>query len=397
MNSSIDNIVIVDATRSAIGNFGGKLASLPAHEIGSQVIQNLLKRTGIEKRLVDEVILGQVLTAGAGQNPARQTAIAAGLPEQTPALTINKVCGSGLKAVHLAMQAIMCGDADIVIAGGQENMSASPHVLPRSRNGQKMGDWALKDTMISDGLWDAFNNIHMGTTAENIADQWNISREQQDDFAVQSQHKTQKAVQTNRFETEITPIAIPQKRGEPLLVTEDEFPREDTSNDSLSKLRPAFAKEGSVTAGNASGLNDGAAAVLVMSEVKAKHLNLKPMAKIVAFAAAGVDPKIMGTGPIPASKKCLKKAGWSVEDLDLIESNEAFAAQAICVNQEMQWNTDKVNVNGGAIALGHPIGASGCRILVSLLHEMQRRKAQKGLATLCIGGGQGVAIAVERL
>lgn len=389
------NIVIVDATRSAIGNFGGKLASLPAHEIGSQVIQNLLKRSGLDKQQVDEVILGQVLTAGAGQNPARQTAIAAGLPEQTPALTINKVCGSGLKAVHLAMQAIMCGDADIIIAGGQENMSASPHVLPRSRDGQKMGDWTLKDTMISDGLWDAFNNIHMGITAENIADQWNISREQQDDFAVQSQHKTQKAVQTNRFETEITPIAIPQKRGEPLLVTEDEFPREDTSNDSLSKLRPAFAKGGSVTAGNASGINDGAAAVLVMSEAKAKELNLKPMAKIVAFASAGVDPKIMGTGPIPASKKCLKKAGWSVDDLDLIESNEAFAAQALCVNQEMQWDTNKVNVNGGAIALGHPIGASGCRILVSLVHEMQRQKAQKGLATLCIGGGQGVAMAVE--
>ncbi|MCG7956979.1 MAG: acetyl-CoA C-acetyltransferase [Candidatus Thiodiazotropha endolucinida] len=391
-----ENIVIVGAARSAIGTFGGSLAKIPGHELGATVIKGLLERAGVKPDQVDEVILGQVLTAGTGQNPARQASLAAGLPVETPALTINKVCGSGLKAVHLAMQAIACGDAEIVIAGGQENMSLAPHVLPNSRNGSKMGDWKLVDTMIKDGLWDAFNNYHMGTTAENIAEKFGFSREAQDEFAAGSQQKAEAALNDQVFSDEIVPIEIPQRRGDPVVFDRDEFPRAGTTAESLGKLRPAFSKEGSVTAGNASGLNDGAAVVLVMSESRAKELGLTPMAKIVAFSSAGVDPAIMGTGPIPASTKCLEKAGWNTDDLDRIEANEAFAAQAMCVNQEMGWDMDKVNVHGGAIALGHPIGASGCRVLVTLLHEMQRSNSQKGLATLCIGGGQGVAMAVEK-
>ncbi|MEJ2619532.1 MAG: acetyl-CoA C-acetyltransferase [Candidatus Thiodiazotropha sp.] len=391
-----ENIVIVGAARSAVGTFGGSLAKIPGHQLGATVIKGLLERAGVQPDQVDEVILGQVLTAGTGQNPARQASLAAGLPVETPALTINKVCGSGLKAVHLAMQAIACGDAEIVIAGGQENMSMAPHVLPNSRNGSKMGDWKLVDTMIKDGLWDAFNDYHMGTTAENIAEKFGFSREAQDEFAAGSQQKAEAALNDQTFSNEIVPIEIPQRKGDPVIFDRDEFPRAGTTAESLGKLRPAFAKEGSVTAGNASGLNDGAAVVLVMSESRAKDLGLTPMAKIVAFSSAGVDPAIMGTGPIPASTKCLEKAGWQVDDLDRIEANEAFAAQAMCVNQEMGWDKDKVNVHGGAIALGHPIGASGCRVLVTLLHEMQRSNSQKGLATLCIGGGQGVAMAVEK-
>ncbi|ODB89705.1 acetyl-CoA acetyltransferase [Candidatus Thiodiazotropha endoloripes] len=391
-----ENIVIVGAARSAIGTFGGSLAKIPGHELGATVIKGLLERAGVKPDQVDEVILGQVLTAGTGQNPARQASLAAGLPVETPALTINKVCGSGLKAVHLAMQAVACGDAEIVVAGGQENMSLAPHVLPNSRNGSKMGDWKMVDTMIKDGLWDAFNNYHMGTTAENIAQKFGFTREAQDEFAAASQQKTEAALNDQVFSDEIVPIEIPQRRGDPVVFDRDEFPRAGTTAESLGKLRPAFSKEGSVTAGNASGLNDGAAVVLVMSESRAKELGLKPMAKIVAFSSAGVDPAIMGTGPIPASTKCLEKAGWKADDLDRIEANEAFAAQAMCVNKEMGWDTDKVNVHGGAIALGHPIGASGCRVLVTLLHEMQRSNSQKGLATLCIGGGQGVAMAVEK-
>ena len=391
-----ENIVIVGAARSAIGTFGGSLAKIPGHQLGATVIKGLLERAGVKPDQVDEVILGQVLTAGTGQNPARQASLAAGLPVETPALTINKVCGSGLKAVHLAMQAIACGDAEIVIAGGQENMSLAPHVLPNSRNGSKMGDWKMVDTMIKDGLWDAFNNYHMGTTAENIAEKFGFSREAQDEFAAASQQKAEAALNDQVFSDEIVPIEIPQRKGDPVVFDRDEFPRAGTTAESLGKLRPAFSKEGSVTAGNASGLNDGAAVVLVMSESRAKELGLTPMAKIVAFSSAGVDPAIMGTGPIPASTKCLEKAGWQANDLDRIEANEAFAAQAMCVNQEMGWDTDKVNVHGGAIALGHPIGASGCRVLVTLLHEMQRSNSQKGLATLCIGGGQGVAMAVEK-
>lgn len=389
------NIVIVDAARTAIGTFGGTLAGLPAHELGAKVIAGLLERTGIEPEEVDEVILGQVLAAGCGQNPARQAAIAAGLPVETPAMTINKVCGSGLKAVHLAMQAVACGDAQVVVAGGQENMSSSAHVLPGSRSGNKMGDWKMKDSMIVDGLWDAFNDYHMGTTAQNIADRWNLSREQQDAFAAASQQKAEAALNDNRFADEIIPVSIPQRRADPVVFERDEFPRAGTTAEGLGKLRPAFSRDGTVTAGNASGINDGAAAVLVMSEDKARELGLEPMARIVAFSSAGVDPSIMGTGPIPASTQCLERAGWEVGDLGRIEANEAFAAQAMCVNQEMGWDTDKVNVNGGAIALGHPIGASGCRVLVTLLHEMRRSNAKRGLATLCIGGGQGVAMAVE--
>ncbi|MBT3025461.1 MAG: acetyl-CoA C-acetyltransferase [Candidatus Thiodiazotropha sp. (ex Lucina aurantia)] len=392
-----ENIVIVGAARSAIGSFGGNLAGIPGHQLGASIIKGLLERTGVGPEQVDEVILGQVLTAGTGQNPARQAAIAAGLPVETSALTINKVCGSGLKAVHLAMQAVACGDADIVIAGGQENMSMAPHLLPNSRNGSKMGDWKMIDSMIVDGLWDAFNNYHMGTTAENIAGKFNLSREDQDAFAAASQQKAEAALNERVFADEIIPIEIPQRRGNPIVFDRDEFPRPGTTAESLGKLRPAFSKEGSVTAGNASGINDGAAAVMVMSETKAKALGLTPMVRVVAFASAGVDPSIMGTGPIPASTKCLDKAGWKVDDLDRIEANEAFAAQAMCVNQEMGWDSSKVNVHGGAIALGHPIGASGCRVLVTLLHEMKRSDSQKGLATLCIGGGQGVAMAVEKV
>ncbi|TCT22305.1 acetyl-CoA C-acetyltransferase [Thiobaca trueperi] len=392
-----ENIVIVDAGRTAVGTFGGTLASLPAVELGAIVLKALLTRSGIAPEQIDEVILGQVLTAGVGQNPARQTTLNAGLPQKVPAMTINKVCGSGLKAVHLAMQAVACGDADIVIAGGQESMSQSAHVLPRSREGQRMGDWQMKDTMIVDGLWDAFNQYHMGTTAENIAKQYGFTREAQDAFAAASQQKAEAAIQSGRFADEIIPVIIPQRKGDPLVFDTDEFPRPGTTAETLGKLRPAFDKEGTVTAGNASGINDGAAMVIVMKESKAKELGLTPMARLVAFASAGVDPAIMGTGPIPASTQCLEKAGWTPADLDLIEANEAFAAQAMSVNQDMGWDLSKVNVNGGAIAIGHPIGASGARVLVTLLHEMQKRDAKKGLATLCIGGGQGVALAVERL
>ncbi len=390
-------IVITHATRTAIGSFGGSLSTISAVDLGKTVIQSLLEQSGVDGTQVDEVIMGQVLTGGAGQNPARQASLAAGLPETTPAMTINKVCGSGLKAVHLAFQAIACGDADIVIAGGQENMSLSAHVLPKSRNGKMMGNWELQDSMLVDGLWCAMNDIHMGVTAENIAEQFNISREQQDAFAAASQQKTEAAQNDDVFAAEITPVEIPQRKGDPLVFARDEFPRAGTTADKLAGLRPAFKKEGSVTAGNASGINDGAAAVMVMSEQKASELGLKPIARIVSFSSAGVDPRVMGTGPIPATQKCLQKAGWSIDDLDLIESNEAFAAQALSVNQSLGWDSDKVNISGGAISLGHPIGASGARILVTLLHGMQRQSAQKGLATLCIGGGQGVAMAVERV
>jgi acetyl-CoA C-acetyltransferase len=391
-----DNVVIVAATRTAVGNFGGSLANIPAHTLGAAVIADVIKRAGIKPEQVDEVIFGQVLTAGTGQNPARQAAIHAGLPNTVPCMTINKVCGSGLKTIHLAAQAIKCGDADIIIAGGQESMSLSPHVLPKSRNGTKMGDWKMQDSMIVDGLWDAFNDYHMGVTAENIAKEFDISRQEQDEFAALSQQKAEAAQNAGKFDEEITPIEIPQRKGDPVIFAQDEFPRAGVTAEGLAKMRPAFDKAGTVTAANASGLNDGAAAVLVMSESKAKELGLEPMATIKAYSSAGVDPAIMGTGPIPASQRCLEKAGWSVEDLDLIEANEAFAAQAISVNRGVGWNTDKVNVNGGAISIGHPIGASGCRVFVTLLHEMKRSDAKKGLATLCIGGGLGVALAVER-
>lgn len=391
----MQDVVIVAAGRTAIGGFGGSLANVPAHELGATVIKGLLEQSGIQADQIDEVILGQVLTAGCGQNPARQALIAAGLPETISAMTINKVCGSGLKALHLATQAIRCGDADIIIAGGQENMSASPHILPNSRNGQRMGPWTAQDTMVVDGLWDAFNDYHMGITTENIVDQFNISREDQDVFAAASQAKASKAVADGRFKDEIFPVSIPQRKGDPVVFDTDEGPRSVTA-EKLGTMRPAFKKDGTVTAGNASSINDGAAAVILCSAKKAEELGLKVLARIKAYASAGVDPKIMGTGPIPATRKCLEKAGWDISDLDLIEANEAFAAQALCVNRELGWDTNKVNVNGGAIALGHPIGASGCRVLVSLVHEMVKQDAKKGLATLCIGGGQGVALAVER-
>jgi len=388
--------VIVAAARTPVGSFSGSLASLPATALGTAVVKALLERTGLKPEQVDEVILGQVLAAGVGQNPARQTTLNAGLPHEVPAMTINQVCGSGLRAVHLAMQAVLCGDAEVVIAGGQESMSQSAHVVPGSRDGKRMGDWKMVDTMLTDGLMDAFHNYHMGVTAENIAKQYDFSRELQDAFAADSQQKTEAAQAAGRFDDEIVPVEIPQRKGDPVVFDKDEFPRAGTTAEKLGKLRAAFDKEGTVTAGNASGINDGAAAVLVMSEEKAKELGLTPMARIKAFATAGVDPAIMGTGPIPASTKCLERAGWSVADLDLVEANEAFAAQAMSVNTDMGWDTEKVNVNGGAISIGHPIGASGARVLVTLLHEMQKRDAKKGLATLCIGGGQGVALAVER-
>ncbi|WP_375170911.1 acetyl-CoA C-acetyltransferase [Marinobacter sp.] len=390
------DVVIVAAKRTAIGTFGGGLSSLRADQLGSAVIKALLEDTGVAGDQVNEVVLGQVLAAGCGQNPARQSAINAGLPASVPAMTINKVCGSGLKAVHMAVQAIRCGDAELMIAGGQESMSQAPHVLPNSRNGQRMGNWSMIDTMITDGLWDAFNDYHMGITAENIVDKYGISRDEQDAFAAASQQKAVAAREAGHFAGQIVPITIPQRKGDPLVVDQDEGPRGGVTGEGLAKLRPAFKKDGTVTAGNASSLNDGAAAVMVCSAEKAQELGLTPLATIKAHANAGVDPTIMGTGPIPASQRCLQLAGWSVEDLDLIEANEAFAAQAISVNRDLGWDTAKVNVNGGAIALGHPIGASGCRILVTLLHEMVRRDAHKGLATLCIGGGMGVALAVER-
>ena len=389
-------VVIVAAKRTAIGKFGGSLAKVSAPELGATVIQALMAQTGVSPESIDEVILGQVLTAGAGQNPARQAVIKAGLPNTVSAMTINKVCGSGLKAVMLAAQAIACGDADIIIAGGQENMSASAHVLPNSRDGFRMGNAALVDTMINDGLWDAFNNYHMGITAENVAKKYGISREAQDAFALASQQKAIVAQDAGKFKDEIVAVSIPQRKGDPIVFDTDEYINRKTNAESLAGLRPALDKAGTVTAGNASGINDGAAAVMVMSADKAKELGLTPLATITAFASAAIDPAIMGMGPVYASRKALDKAGWTAADLDLMEVNEAFAAQAAAVNQEMGWNTDIINVNGGAIALGHPIGASGCRILVSLLHEMQRRDAKKGLASLCIGGGMGVALTVER-
>ncbi|MEH6387501.1 MAG: acetyl-CoA C-acetyltransferase [Pseudomonas profundi] len=392
----MQDVVIVAATRTAIGSFGGQFANVPAHELGATVIRALLEQSGIDPASVDEVILGQVLTAGCGQNPSRQAAILAGLPHAVPAMNLNKVCGSGLKALHLGAQAIRCGDAEVIIAGGQESMSLSPHILPNSRTGQRMGHGKLIDTMINDGLWDAFNNYHMGITAENLVDKYQISREDQDAFAAASQQKAVAAQQSGRFDREITPVSVPQRKGEPLQIIKDEQPRPGTTAESLGSLRPAFKPDGSVTAGNASGLNDGAAAVLMMSAAKAEALGLPVLARIAAYANAGVDPAIMGIAPVSATQRCLSKAGWTIEDLDLIEANEAFAAQALAVSRELQWDMDKVNVNGGAIALGHPIGASGCRVLVTLLHEMLNRDAKKGLATLCIGGGQGVALALER-
>jgi len=392
----MNDVVIVAAGRTAVGKFGGALAKFPAADLGAHVIKGLLAKTGLKPEQISEVILGQVLTAGVGQNAARQAAIRAGLPDMVPAMTINKVCGSGLKATHLAAQAIKAGDAEIIIAGGQENMSISPHVLAGSRDGFRMGDAKLVDTMIVDGLWDAYNQYHMGVTAENVAAKYGVTRADQDAFALASQLKTEAAQKAGKFKDEILPFDIPQRKGAPLVFAMDEYPKHGSTIEALAGLRAAFDKNGTVTAGNASGINDGAAAVIMMSAKKAQELGLKPLATIRAYSSAGVDPKIMGMGPVPASRLCLKKAGWSVADLDLMEINEAFAAQAIAVNREMKWDTSKVNVNGGAIAIGHPIGASGCRILVTLLHEMIRRDAKKGFASLCIGGGMGVALAVER-
>ena len=391
----MEDVVIVAAARTAVGKFGGALAKVAAPDLGATVIKALLERVGISGDMVDEVILGQVLTAGGGQNPARQAVIKSGLPIGVPAFVVGKVCGSGLKATHLAAQAIRCGDADIVIAGGQENMSASPHVVMGSRDGQRMGDWKMVDTMINDGLWDAYNHYHMGTTAENVAKKYGISREEQDAFAAASQQKAEAAQKAGRFKDEIVPVEIVSRKGRVVFDT-DEFIKHGTTAESLAGLKPAFDKAGSVTAGNASGINDGAAAVLMMSASKAKELGLTPLARIAASASAGLDPSIMGMGPVPASKRCLEKAGWKADDLDLMEINEAFAAQACAVNKEMGWDTSKINVNGGAIAIGHPIGASGCRVLVTLIHEMIRRDARRGLASLCIGGGMGVALAIER-
>ncbi len=388
--------VIVAAARTAVGKFGGSLAKLPASDLGALVIKEVLARAKLPPERVDEVILGQVLAAGVGQNPARQALIKAGLPVAVPAMTINKVCGSGLKAVMLAAQAIGNGDAEIVIAGGQENMSLAPHVLMNSRDGFRMGDARMIDSMIIDGLWDVYNKYHMGITAENVAKQYSIDRAQQDAFALASQAKAAAAQDAGKFKDEIVAVMIPQRKGDPLAFDTDEFVNRKSNAEALSGLKPAFDKEGTVTAGNASGINDGAAAVVVMSEARASALGLTPLARIASFASAGVDPKIMGMGPAPASRKALEKAGWKASDLDLMEINEAFAAQACAVNKEMGWDTSRINVNGGAIAIGHPIGASGCRILVTLLHEMKRRGAKRGLASLCIGGGMGVALAVER-
>ena len=392
----MQEVVIVAATRTAIGSFQGALANIPAAELGAAVIRQLLQTTGIKGEQVDEVILGQVLTAGCGQNPARQASILAGLPHAVSALTLNKLCGSGLKALHLATQAIRCGDAEVIIAGGMESMSLAPYVLPAARTGLRMGHAKMLDSMLQDGLMDAFNDYHMGITAENLVDKYQLTREQQDAFAAASQQKAIAAIESGRFADEITPIQIPQRKGEPISFKVDEQPRDGITAEALSKLKPAFKKDGSVTAGNSSTINDGAAAVVLMSADKAKALGLPVLARIAGYANAGVDPAIMGIGPVSATRTCLKKAGWSLDQLDLIEANEAFAAQALAVSKELEWDMDKVNVNGGAIALGHPIGASGCRVLVSLLHEMIKRDAKKGLATLCIGGGQGVALAIER-
>ena len=391
----MESVVIVAAKRTAVGKFSGAFNNVSAVDLGTAVIRSLLEATGVAGDQVDEVIIGQVLTAGVGQNPARQSVIKAGLPKEVPALTVNMVCGSSLKAVMLGAQAIKSGDAEIVIAGGQESMSTSPHVLNGSRNGLRMGDGKLVDSMIVDGLWDVYNDYHMGVTAENVAKKYGISRQEQDEFACASQNKAEAAQKAGKFADEIVPFTIKSKKGD-TVVDSDEFPRHGTTPEMLAGLRPAFDKEGTVTAGNASGINDGAAMVMLMSASKAKELGLTPLATIKSYASTGIDPSIMGLGPISASKRCLEIAGWAVGDLDLLEINEAFAAQAIAVNKDLGWDTAKVNVNGGAIAIGHPIGASGARVLVSLLHEMQRRDAKKGLTSLCIGGGMGVALAVER-
>ncbi|QDG72297.1 acetyl-CoA C-acetyltransferase [Janthinobacterium tructae] len=391
----MDDVVIVAAGRTAVGKFGGSLAKIPASELGAHVIKGLLAQTGIDPNLIGEAILGQVLTAAVGQNAARQAVIKAGLPSSIPAFTINKVCGSGLKATHLAAQAIKCGDANIIIAGGQENMSASPHAMNGSRDGFRMGDFKMVDTMIVDGLWDVYNQYHMGITAENVAKKYEVTRAEQDEFALQSQLKAEAAQKAGKFKDEILPLEIANKKGT-VVFDSDEYIKPGSTLESLTGLRPAFAKDGTVTAGNASGLNDGAAGVIMMSAAQAKELGLKPLARIKAYASSGLDPAVMGMGPVSASRLCLKKAGWTHEELDLMEINEAFAAQAIAVNKEMGWDTSKINVNGGAIAIGHPIGASGARILVTLIHEMIRRDAKKGLAALCIGGGMGVALAIER-
>jgi len=392
----MEDIVIVSAVRTAVGKFGGSLAKIPASELGAIVIKEALARARIDPAQVSEVIMGQVLAAGAGQNPARQALLKAGLPKEVPGLTINAVCGSGLKAVMLAAQAVAWGDAEIVVAGGQENMSAAPHVLMGSRDGQRMGDWKMLDTMIVDGLWDVYNQYHMGITAENVAKLHGISREAQDALALSSQQKASAAQEAGKFKDEIVAVPIPQRKGDPILFDADEYINKKTSADALAGLRPAFDKAGSVTAGNASGINDGAAAVVVMSARKAAELGLKPLARIAAFGTSGLDPATMGMGPVPATRKALQRAGWRVDEVNLYELNEAFAAQACAVNKELGIDPAKVNVNGGAIAIGHPIGASGCRILVTLLHEMQRREAKRGVAALCVGGGMGVSLAVER-
>jgi len=392
----MEDIVIVAATRTAVGKFGGSLAGIAATELGSIVIKEALARAKLSPDQVGEVIMGQVLAAGAGQNPARQALLKSGIDKSVPALTINAVCGSGLKAVMLAAQSVAYGDSEIVIAGGQENMSLAPHVLPNSRNGQRMGDWKLVDTMITDGLWDVYNKYHMGITAENVAKQYDISRQAQDELALGSQTKAAAAQDAGKFKDEIVAVNIPQKKGDPIVFANDEFINRKTNADGLAGLRPAFDKAGGVTAGNASGLNDGAAAVVVMTAKKAASLGLTPLGRIASYATAGLDPAIMGMGPVPASTKALQRAGWKPQDLDVLEINEAFAAQACAVNREMGWDVSKVNVNGGAIAIGHPIGASGCRILVTLLHEMKRQNAKKGIASLCIGGGMGVALTIER-
>jgi len=389
-----DDIVIVSATRTPVGAFNGAFANLPAHELGKTAIRAALERAGVEGGRVSEVIMGQILTAGQGQNPARQASIAAGIPVESPAWGVNQLCGSGLRAVALGYQAILNGDSEIVVAGGQESMSMAPH-CQHLRGGVKMGSFEMIDTMIKDGLWDAFNGYHMGTTAENVAKKWQITRRQQDEFAVASQNKTEAAMKAGKFKDEITPVTVKTRKGD-VVVDTDEFPKSGVTLESISKLRPAFDKEGTVTAANASGINDGGAAVVLMKASEAAKLGKTPLARIVSWAHAGVDPAIMGTGPIPASRAALKKAGWKKEDLDLVEANEAFAAQACAVNKDLGWDTSKVNVNGGAIALGHPIGASGTRVLVTLLYEMQKRNAKKGLATLCIGGGMGIAMCVER-
>jgi len=392
----MEDIVIVSAARTAVGKFGGSLGNIPATELGAIVIKELLARANVASDQIGEVIMGQVLTAGSGQNPARQALLKGGVAKETPALTINAVCGSGLKAVMLAAQAVATGDSEIVIAGGQESMSMAPHVLPNSRNGQRMGDWKLVDSMIVDGLWDVYNQYHMGITAENVAKKYDISRAAQDELALASQTKAAAAQDAGKFKDEIVAVNIPQKKGDPVVFDKDEFINRKSTAEGLAALRPAFDKAGGVTAGNASGLNDGAAAVMVMTAKKAAALGLKPLGRIASYASTGLDPAFMGMGPVPASQKALQRAGWKPQDLDVLEINEAFAAQACAVNREMGWDVNKVNVNGGAIAIGHPIGASGCRILVTLLHEMQRQNAKKGIASLCIGGGMGVALTIER-